>query len=368
MEYATNYDIGERKRPSGINEDSVAITVFEQGHREGLQKRAVDGETQRKEDTGAESESESGGPTNRSVAVFALADGAGGHNGGDVASYIATTVLCEQLAPTAIQAARSDPTAFGLDIQTLETKPTPEQLELAIEEAIVRAHREVLSYAASAGIGAYTTAVAGICVGGRLHYGWVGDSRAYVINEAREEIAQLTKDHAVVERLRDAGQIDDIEAHVHPRGNEITRALGGSGEEDPETATVAVETDSVPLFAEDTVLVTSDGLIDAQTDAPSLHESYLESDRSDDTAKEIRDRVVTDDEIREWVLAADSLSEASNQLIERSNDRGGKDNLSTILFSDPTLPETPIEGGLPIRERELDESIVDRDTVLVPDE
>jgi serine/threonine protein phosphatase PrpC len=365
MNYATNYDIGERKRPSGINEDSVAITVFEQGHREGLRGQSGGVETNTEGETEANDDFL---PANRSAAVFALADGAGGHNGGDVASYIATTVICEQLASVAIRTARSDPSAFGLEIETAGGDRTPDQLELTIEEAIVSAHREVLAYAASAGMGAYTTVVAGICVDGRLHYGWVGDSRAYVINEHREEIARLTKDHAVVEQLRDANEIDDVEAHVHPRGNEITRALGGTGGEEPEEATVSVETDTVKLFAEDIVFVTSDGIIDAQTDAPTLHDSYLESDRNEDTADEIRDRVVTDDELRDWILSADSLDDAGETLIEQSNERGGKDNLSTILFQDPALDETPTEGGLPIRKRELEEPIVDRETVLLPDE
>jgi len=353
MNYATNYDVGDRKRADGINEDSVAITVFEQGHRDGLQ------------DSGGTDEET---PTNRSAAVFALADGAGGHDGGDVASYIAATVICEQLAPAAISVARSDPSPFGLDFDTGEPATSTGELEMAIEEAIVTAHREIISYAAESGIGAYTTVVAGICVGGQLHYGWVGDSRAYVVNEAREEIALLTKDHAVVEELRDGGEIDDVEAHVHPKGNEITRAVGGQGHEDPEKATVNVETDTVDLFAEDIVFVTSDGSIDAQTDAPALHESYLESDRSESVAETIRERVVTDDRLKQWILSADSLEAASETLIERANERGGKDNLSTILFRDPSLPETPADGGLPVRARELADAIADRETVILSDE
>jgi serine/threonine protein phosphatase PrpC len=353
MNYATSYDVGDRKRAGGINEDSVAITVFEQGHRDGLQdsERTAD-ET----------------PTNRSVAVFALADGAGGHDGGDVASYIAANTICEQLAPAAIGAARHDPSPFGLDFDTGDVSASAANLEAAIAEAIVTAHREIISYAADSGIGAYTTVVAGLCLGGRLHYGWVGDSRAYVVNEAREQITRLTKDHSVVEELRDAGEIDEIEAHVHPKGNEITRALGGQGHDDPEHATVEVETETVDLFAEDIVFVTSDGIIDAQTDAPTLYDTYLESDRSETVAETIRERVVTDDKLREWILSADSLDEASETLIERANERGGKDNLSTILFTDPALPETPADGGLPIRARDTTGVIADRETVILSDE
>jgi len=375
MNYATNYDIGDRKRSSGINEDSVAISVFEQGHREGFrgQSHRVD-ERDGLDDRETTGDSdESGGtepqiPANRSGAAFALADGAGGYDAGDVASYIATTEICKELAPLAIRAVGSDPTPFDVEFETRNDRPDTATIEGAIEDAIISAHRAILAYAASSGTGAYTTVVAGICAGGKLHYGWVGDSRAYVLNREREQIAQLTKDHAVVERLRDAGQIDDVEAHVHPRGNEITLALGGQGHEDPEKATIDVETDTVELFAEDIVFVTSDGIIDAQTDAPALYDQYIENDRSDAVAELIRDRVVTNDEIRDWILSADSLEEAVATLIARSNERGGKDNLSALLFTDPTLPQTPADGGLPVRAKEPAQSIADRETVILPDE
>ena len=362
MKYATNYDVGDRKRPSGINEDSIAITVFEQGHREGfLGYSERDGNNT---DPGGDSDT----PVNRSAAAFALADGAGGHNAGDVASYIAATRVSERLAPVAIGAAGRDPSEFGIDLESDGGSPDAGTIEGQIGNAIVEAHREVVRYAASTGTGAYTTVVAGICVGGRLHYGWVGDSRAYVINAQRKEIDQLTKDHALVEELRDAEKIDDVEAHVHPRSNEITRALGGTGVEDPEKATVDVETDTVELFAEDIVFVTSDGVIDAQTDARSLHDEYIRSDRSEEAAAEILDSVVTDEDIREWILSADSLEAASEVLIERSNERGGKDNMSALLLRDPALPDTPREGPLPVRAQELEELVNERETILVSDE
>jgi len=81
--------------------------------------------------------------------------------------------------------------------------------------------------------------------------------------------------------------------------------------------------------------VTSDGLIDAQTDAPALYERYVEAGRSDEAAEEVRDAVVTDEEIRDLVLGSDSLDDAASGLIDLSNDRGGKDNLSVIFARDP---------------------------------
>jgi len=229
MHYATHYDVGDRKRDGGINEDSVAVSVIEQGHRSGLTTDGIGeygtGERDDEEDT----------PANRSAAVFALADGAGGHDAGDVASYLATTVICEELAPVVAEASRRDPDDFDVDIDEslLPDRRGATDLQTAVADAIVAAHRDVVRYAAESGTQAYTTVVAGLVVDGEVHYGWVGDSRAYLVNGVRESIELLTKDHGVVQELLDRGEVDDVAAHVHPRGNEITRALGGAGDGDP---------------------------------------------------------------------------------------------------------------------------------------
>ncbi|MDS0282844.1 PP2C family protein-serine/threonine phosphatase [Haloarcula onubensis] len=458
MRYTTNYDIGDRKRGQGINEDSLSVTIFEQGHREGylgqtrpprIRVRTDDeavetdeaapdseGDEAAPDSEGDESEAEDGDavdtddeagaepadvaaaideaetdaagrvaaddagetvdngdsdatdptsedadgadeseverpdmPANRSAGVFVLADGAGGHDAGDVASYIATTVVAENLAPVAIHAARSHPDEFDIDISpdVLPEPLGPEDIQTGLENAIIKAHREIIRYASDSGTQSYTTVVAGVFADGRLHLGWVGDSRAYLVNEAREEIVRLTKDHAVVEEWEDQGEIDDVEAHVHPDGNQITRALGGSGHEDPDRAMVEVDTRSVRLFAEDTVLATSDGLIDAQTDAPRLYQEYVESDRSAEMAEAVLEAVVTDEEIRDVLLSADSLDDAATDYVTLANERGGKDNVSVLLFEDETLPSTP-SGGVPVRAADPDVDLSERDTVIITED
>jgi len=402
MRYATCYDVGDRKRPDGINEDSLAVSVFEDGHREGYlgPDRGAGGRADADPDArgdaarNGEPDADPGPATTRSTAVLVLADGAGGHEAGDAASYIATTRVAEELAPVAVRAAREDPGAFGLDLPVVDPAPDSPEQDLeptartdgegdeatdgegpadgdgaesdaeatsdpagsgrpredrfhdAIAAAIQRAHRDVLAYASEAGTAAYTTVVAGLVVGGRFHYGWVGDSRAYVCNAAHGHIARLTEDHAVVEQLYADGELDGVEAQVHPRGNELTRAVGGRG----DAGGVAVETASVDLFAEDVLLLTSDGLPDAQSAAPALYDRYVGSGRGEDAAARVREQVVTDADIREWVLGADSLSAAADRLIAEGNDRGGKDNLSVLLAQDPTLSETP--ARLPVRGRD----------------
>jgi len=366
MIYATNYDIGERKRASGINEDSLAVDVIEQGHRDGLVTDA-DGDTGEESENPDEDDGRSW-PRNRSVMTFALADGAGGYEAGDAASYIATTVIIDALSDVATQATRANPDDFDVPLPdaVATDPPTPAEVQTALEDAITEAHREILRYTRETGNQAYTTAVAGLCFGGRCYYAWVGDSRAYLINEARETIELLTKDHGVVEQLRDRGDIDDVAAHVHPRGNEITRALGGAAQEDPDTATITVDSNVVEMYAEDTLLVTSDGLIDAQTDAPELYDQYSRAGQSDEAAQTVREAVVTDEEIKEFVLDAETLDAASEALLSMANDRGGKDNLSVLLARDPSLPATPRDRPLL---RALEPTpIEDRATVLVPDD
>jgi len=356
MDYATAYDVGDRKRDRGINEDSVAVSVFEDGHRSG---------------TGGEnaSASEATRPRNRSVATFALADGAGGYEAGDVASYIASTVVPERLADLAIRAARSDPAAFDVDLgDVAPAQPSPAAIRRAIVDAVQAAHRAVLGYVNDAGQPAFTTVVAGVAVGGELHYGWVGDSRLYVVNGEHGTIERLTRDHSVVAELRAAGEIDEVEAHVHPRGNEITDALGGHPGTGPGDDRVAVETHTVPLYAEDVVFATSDGIVDAQTDAPSLHDRYLAADRPEEAGDAIREAVVTDDDLRDHLLAADSLDGAARGLVDLANDRGGKDNVSAVLCRDPTLASTPPADDMPTREPEHDGSVAERQTVILPDE
>ena len=391
MRYSTHYDIGDRKRGQGINEDSVSLTVFEEGHRDGYRGQdwpeppthstaADDGAadlTDEPSDTrtgddeaDASDDADTSRPMNRSAGVFVVADGAGGHDAGDIASYITTTVVAEQLAPVAIRAARSYPGGFDVDVArgVLPDPPGERELEAAVAEAVTTAHREIIRYADETGTQSYTTVVAGIYADGKLHYGWVGDSRAYVVNGTRETISPLTRDHAVVQEWVDSDEIDPVAAHVHPNGNEITRALGGSGYEDPEEATVEVDTRTVRLFAEDTVLATSDGLVDAQTDAPDLYEEYVDADHADAVAERIREQVVTDEEIRDTVLDAPSLDAASQALVSLANDRGGKDNISVLLFADSALPETPESGGMPVRNVDPDMDISDRETVIMTDE
>lgn len=351
IDYATALDVGIRKlQQGGINEDSVAVNVLEEGH--------LDAE--------------------RDAAVFVLADGAGGEEAGDIASYVATVEVTRRLTRALWDSRQLDDVLAAGDGRRLGeaavANPLGDEdadwLLERIETAIESTHTRILQTIQELGLdSAYTTIVAGVKAGDRLYYGWVGDSRAYVVNDhpermEAERISRLTRDHSVVERLLQRGEIDAIEAHVHRKGNRITRALGGTRSHDPVESTVDVETNDVRLYADDTVVFTSDGLVDAYAEAPELHERYLQADDTSQIEETILSKSVTDDEIRDVVLETDSLEAAASRFVTLANRRGGKDNISVVLFEDDSLERSPAEG-LPIRSHDPpDTDVGDRDTVI----
>lgn len=354
IEYASGVDIGERKRKQdGVNEDSIAVNLLEDSHLD----------------------------TERNVGVFVLADGAGGEAAGRVASYIATVEVTRELTQALWESWRfNENVESATDEERLKDavliaplyNKSPGWVVNRIETAIRSTHTRILQRVQELGLGkAYTTVIAGVKIGDRLYYGWVGDSRAYVVNchpkrEANSRLSLLTRDHSIVQRLREQSEIDEVEAHVHRKGNRITRALGGMAEEDPVESTIQVETNHVRLFADDIVLFTSDGLIDAYADASKLHEQYLRADSKADIASKILEKSVTDDEIRDVIVDADSLSVAVDRLIDLANRRGGKDNLSLILFRDEGLPTSPTDG-LPDRSYEPTPDQVHRKETVIRD-
>lgn len=412
MKYATSYDVGDLKREQrGINEDSIAITVFQDGHREGYDPE-VENEDHSESDAESEpdvhgpgdkiqeSEANSGerdeedagvavneqateifsgdnggeiagdsGPEDRYAGIFVLADGAGGEDAGDIASYIATTVIAERLSGTVHRAQRLNSSGFDLaiDQDVIADPPDEAEIQEAITEATHAAHESIIEYATGAGLGGtYATVVVGVYYDCKLHYGWVGDSRIYVINNKHKELSLLTKDHAKVQQYEDQGKVDSVEAHVHPDGNEINRALGGSTGMDPASTAPVVETASIPLFQEDVVALMSDGIIDAQTDYHELYAEYIRSDRDEEVGRDVLDAVVTDEDIRDIVVEEPNLDAAADRFVDFSNEKGGKDNISVVLFSGSRLPTSPDPEQSPLPERawDPDADLEDRETVI----
>jgi PPM family protein phosphatase len=215
------------------------------------------------------------------LALYAVADGMGGHRAGEVASA------------TALEALRAA-VASGQ----------------ALDAAIVLSNTAVYQKAAGdrelSGMGTTLTAVA-ILGESTLLIGHVGDSRAYRIRDGA--ITQLTEDHSLVEELVREGRITPEEAEVHPQRAIITRALGI----DPN---IEVDLYTVEAHTGDRILICSDGLSGMLRDEEMLRVAAPESDPR---------------------LAAD-------RLVDAANEAGGDDNITVVVIDvleapPPTAPD-----------------------------
>jgi PPM family protein phosphatase len=155
--------------------------------------------------------------------LFAVADGMGGHQGGEVASKLALDTLREATDGVALAQAVQD----------------------ANKAVFERAGRDP----ALAGMG--TTLTAFLVEGDTLRLAHVGDSRAYLMRDG--ELQRITTDHTVVEGLVEKGELTPQEASIHPQRSILTRAIGVDGE-------VQVDQGSIQPHPGDRLLLCSDGL------------------------------------------------------------------------------------------------------------
>ena len=204
--------------------------------------------------------------------VFAVADGMGGARAGEVAAKAAVE-----------------------EIAVLEHRDEVGERELAtvVEQANRRINELSQGDESLAGMGTTMTTVA---VGdGEVAIAHVGDSRAYRLRG--EELERLTHDHSLVDEMVRAGRLTPEEAEVHPQRSIITRALG------PEPQ-VDVERMTYPARAGDVYLICSDGLT----------------------------TMVPEDDIAAILCGRSSLRQAGEQLVRVANEKGGRDNITVVLF------------------------------------
>jgi serine/threonine-protein phosphatase Stp1 len=170
------------------------------------------------------------------LGLWAVADGAGGHQAGDVAARLATDAL------------RAVPS--GLDAPRLLAE---------VRLRLADAHEALRAEAARRGPDAMLVTTIVVLLAREDHYAclWAGDSRAYLLRGG--EFSQITHDHSLVQELLDAGAISSAEAAGHPRANVITRALGAEGE-------LALDKITDRLCAGDRFLLCSDGLFKTLAD------------------------------------------------------------------------------------------------------
>lgn len=207
--------------------------------------------------------------------LWAVADGMGGHQAGEVAS----TLLVEALGGIG-------PSSSGHGLLNAVTC----QIRAVNGELLSRAQ----NIAAGSVIG--STIVALLHFDGHVAIVWAGDSRAYRLRRGR--LDAMTSDHRMVQELVDAGQLTIGEAARHPGANIITRAVGAGPRLELDTRYDSLETDDVFLLC-------SDGLTD----------------------------VVGEPEIRD-ILCAKPPEEAADELLDLSLRRGARDNI-TFLIVEP---------------------------------
>ena len=202
--------------------------------------------------------------------LFAVADGMGGHEAGEVASEIAINTL-NDLAPESADAE-------------------------ALARAVVAANLNVIK-APSQGIGREgmgTTLTAAILEKERLIIAQVGDSRAYLLHNG--SLQQITRDHSLMADMIEAGQLTEAEARVHPNRSVITRAIGSDPHMQPDLYELNVETG-------DRLLLCSDGVCG----------------------------MIEDSEIASIMRQAPSAQACADQLVEAALHAGGFDNATAVV-------------------------------------
>ena len=206
--------------------------------------------------------------------LFAVADGMGGAQAGEVASKLAAAAL--------------EDTDSG-------SSSGQERVVSLIQEANRRVYARANTDPATSGMG--TTMTVALVEGQVVTIGHVGDSRAYLVRAGRLE--QLTEDHSLVNELLKSGKLSPQEAETHPQRSVITRAVGT----DPD---VDVDAFTVDALEGDVFLLCSDGLTD----------------------------MVDDDGILDVVERYhDDLDRVTKSLVSAANRGGGEDNITVIAFT-----------------------------------
>ena len=221
--------------------------------------------------------------------LFAVADGMGGAQAGEVASRLAAAAFRE--------------------FHEADELGAEQRLEAIIQEANRRIFERSQEDTGLTGMG--TTVTAALLGEEAIAIGHVGDSRAYRVRE--DALEQLTQDHSLVADLIRSGRLTPEEAEAHPQRSVITRALGTDPDVDVDTFLVEVE-------AGDLLLICSDGLTS----------------------------MVPEEEILKRLRECDSLEKAAKALIKAANKRGGEDNITVILFrveAGEPLDDTLVAGN-----------------------
>ena len=218
---------------------------------------------------------------NDSTALYAVADGMGGHDRGEVASSLAVETLFAEVDKRLKRAKRRDVSA----------------LKRLLRTSFQKANRAVLECGRSHESNMGTTLVTVL-----IHhqsealFANVGDSRAYLLRDGRLE--QITRDHSLVAYLVQMGELTKEQARTHPSGNILVRSVGSTDD-------VEIDVFHIPLQAGDALLLCTDG-------------QWSE---------------LPDEELQQILMSSSDPDEICKVLVDRGNDAGGKDNITCLVVT-----------------------------------
>jgi len=221
--------------------------------------------------------------------LFVVADGMGGHAGGDVASAIALKRVMEA------------------DRQYASAADAEFALQSALSAANTMLAETVFEHPELTGMG--TTVSAILRSGSQVAIAHIGDSRIYLLRDGT--LKQITADHTFVQRLVDSGRITPEEAAVHPRRSVLMRVLGDVD------AAPEIDTTVLDVLPGDRWLLCSDGL-----------SSY-----------------VSDDKIAHALTVQTAVKDAADRLVKESLDQGAPDNVTVVIVD---IDDTGESGSSPV--------------------
>ncbi len=208
--------------------------------------------------------------TEENLKIFAVADGMGGHEAGDVASALAVETINN----------------YQFDTSNLANE---------IKNVIELANKKIFEESKKVNKKMGTTITLAIIEDNIVKIGHVGDSRAYIYDN--KELKQVTKDHSYVKELVKKGVISELESENHPQKNLLLRALGSEDE-------VEIDLIEIEISKDDLFLLCSDGLTN----------------------------MVIKEEIMKILEIETGLNAMANQLVETANKNGGHDNITVLIY------------------------------------
>jgi serine/threonine protein phosphatase PrpC len=229
------------------------------------------------------------------LGLFIVADGMGGHEGGEVASKIAVQIIADQLIQNLLLRRFME-----------EDKPLGEAVRAHLIEAISEANEHVHRLAQERANDMGCTLTMALVMDGKAYVANVGDSRTYIYRQ--EGLRQITTDHSVVASLIAAGMAEPEELYTHPERHVVYRAIGTK-------PTVEVDIWEEGLVPGNTLLLCCDGLWES----------------------------IRDEGIQDVLLTQFDPQTACDEMVRQANQAGGEDNISVIMVKVGAIEKS---GGL----------------------